>query len=166
MTKSLQKRYQSEYPWIFDIEEPGYNYRLDEIRCALGISQLKRIKKINYLRKNAAKYYYHNLKDISGLILPDMINDESHSYHLYTIRITDKFSLSRDELFKKLRDNGIRTTVYWMPIDGYKAYQKFLNRKNLINTNRIYNEILSLPLFPHISKKHQDTVIKIIKSCI
>ena len=166
MTKSLQKRYQSEYPWIFDIEEPGYNYRLDEIRCALGISQLKRIKKINYLRKNAAKYYYHNLKDISGLILPDMINDESHSYHLYTIRITDKFSLSRDELFKKLRDNGIRTTVYWMPIDGYTAYQKFVYKKNIKNTTRIYNEILSLPLFPNISKRHQDLVIKIIKSCI
>ena len=47
MSKSLKSRYSSEYPWIFDITEPGYNYRLDEIRASLGISQLKRIKKIN-----------------------------------------------------------------------------------------------------------------------
>ena len=50
MTKSLKNRYSSEYPWVFDIIEPGYNYRLDEIRSALGITQLKRIKKINELR--------------------------------------------------------------------------------------------------------------------
>ena len=54
MTKSLENRYSSEYPWVFDILEPGYNYRLDEIRAALGITQLKRIKKINELRKNAS----------------------------------------------------------------------------------------------------------------
>lgn len=164
MTKSLQKRYQSEYPWIFDIVEPGYNYRLDEIRCSLGISQLRRIKKINNLRKNAAKYYYKNLKDIHGIIVPDMTNDASHSYHLYTIRVSEKFPLSRDKLFKKLEENGIRTTVYWMPINGYTAYQKFVNKKNIINTLRIYDQILSLPLFPYISKKHQDAVINIIKS--
>ena len=164
MTKSLKSRYSSEYPWIFDIVEPGYNYILDEIRSALGITQLKRIKKINELRKKASFYYHKNLQNIPGIILPDMVNDKTHSYHLYTIRVTKPFKLSRNQLYKKLKDNGIRTTVYWMPIHEYTAYRKFAKKSNVVNTAKIYDEILALPLFPNISKKHQDAVIKVIKS--
>jgi len=164
MTKSLKSRYSSEYPWIFDIKQPGYNYRLDEIRAALGITQLKRIKKINELRKKASSYYNKNLQNIPGIILPDMVNDKTHSYHLYTIRVTKPYKLSRNQLFKKLKDNGIRTTVYWMPIHKYTAYRKFVKTSNILNTTKIYDEILALPLFPNISKKHQDVVIKVIKS--
>ena len=164
MTKSLKSRYSSEYPWIFDIVEPGYNYRLDEIRSALGITQLKRIKKINELRKKASLHYHKNLQDIPGIILPDMVNDKTHSYHLYTIRVAKPFKLSRNQLYKKLKDNGIRTTVYWMPIHEYAAYRKFAKKSNVVNTVKTYDEILALPLFPNISKKHQDAVIKVIKS--
>ena len=164
MTKSLKSRYSSEYPWVFDIIEPGYNYRLDEIRSALGITQLKRIKKINELRKKASVYYHKNLQNVPGIILPDMVDDKSHSYHLYTIRVTKPFKLSRNKLYKKLKDNGIRTTVYWMPIHEYAAYRKFAKKSNIVNTTKIYDEILALPLFPNISKKHQDAVIKVIKS--
>jgi len=164
MSKSLKSRYSSEYPWIFDITEPGYNYRLDEIRASLGISQLKRIKKINELRKNAAFYYHSKLQNISGIVLPDMVNNKTHSYHLYTIRITKLFKLSRNQLFKKLKQAGIRTTVYWMPMHKYTAFRKFANLSDVKNTSKIYNEILALPLFPSITKKHQDNVIKIIKS--
>jgi len=164
MSKSLKSRYSSGYPWVFDISEPGYNYRLDEIRAALGISQLKRIKKINELRKNAAFYYYSKLQNIPGIVLPDMVNDKTHSYHLYTIRVTKPFKLSRNQLFKKLKQGGIRTTVYWMPIHKYSAFRKFANLSNVKNTSKTYNEILALPLFPNISKKHQDSVINTIMS--
>jgi len=163
MSKSLKSRYSSGYPWIFDITEPGYNYRLDEIRASLGISQLKRIKKINGLRRNAASYYHSKLQNIHGIVLPDMVNDKTHSYHLYTIRVTKPFKLSRNQLFKKLKQAGIRTTVYWMPVHKYSAFRKFANSSNVKNTSKTYNEILSLPLFPNISKKHQDNVINTIK---
>jgi len=164
MSRSLKSRYSSGYPWVFDITEPGYNYRLDEIRAALGISQLKRIKKINELRKNAALYYDSKLQNIPGIVLPDMVNDKTHSYHLYTIRITKQFKSSRNQLFKKLKQAGIRTTVYWMPIHKYSAFRKFAHSSNVKNASKVYNEILALPLFPNISKKHQDSVINIIKS--
>ena len=163
ISKSLKSRYSSGYPWVFDISEPGYNYRLDEIRAALGISQLKRIKKINELRKNAAFYYNSKLQNIPGIVLPDMVNDKTHSYHLYTIRVTKPFKISRNQLFKKLKQAGIRTTVYWMPIHKYSTFRKFANLSNVKNTSKIYNEILALPLFPKISKKHQDAVINTIK---
>ena len=164
MLKSLKNRYSSEYPWIFDIVEPGYNYRLDEIRSALGISQLKRINQINQLRKKAALYYHTKLQNIPGIILPDMVNDKTHSYHLYTIIVRKPFKLSRDQLFKKLKANGIRTTVYWLPLHKYSAYKKYVKISNVKNTTKTYAEILSLPLFPSITKKHLDSVINVIKS--
>ena len=164
MLKSLKSRYTDGYPWVFDVLEPGYNYRLDEIRCALGISQLRRISKINKMRKTAASYYHYKLQNIPGIILPDMVSDKSHSYHLYTIRVTKSFGMSRNQLFKKLKQAGIRTTVYWMPIHGFTAYNKYVKKSNVVNTSKIYDEILSLPLFPNISKRHQDAVIKCVKS--
>ena len=164
MSKSLKGRYTDGYPWVFDIVEPGYNYRLDEIRCALGISQLRRVTKINKMRKTVASYYHSKLQNIPGIILPDIVNDKSHSYHLYTIRVTKSFGMSRNQLFKKLKRAGIRTTVYWMPIHEFSAYNKYVKKSNVTNTSKIYDEILSLPLFPNISKKHQDAVINCIKS--
>jgi len=164
MLKSLKRRYTDGYPWVFDIVEPGYNYRLDEIRCALGISQLRRVTKINKMRKKAASYYHSKLQNIPGIILPDMVSDKSHSYHLYTIRVTKPFGMSRNQLFKKLKQAGIRTTVYWMPIHEFTAYNKYVKKSNITNTSKIYDEILSLPLFPNISKRHQDAVINCIKS--
>ncbi len=164
MSKSLKRRYMHGYPWVFDITEPGYNYRLDEIRCALGISQLRRVTKINKMRKKAASYYNSKLQNIPGIILPDMVTDRSHSYHLYTIRVTKSFGMSRNQLFKKLKQAGIRTTVYWMPIHEYTAYSKHVKQSNIRITSKIYDEILSLPLFPNISKKHQNAVISCMKS--
>ena len=164
MLKSLKSRYAGGYPWVFDISEPGYNYRLDEIRCALGISQLRRVAKINKMRKTAVSYYHSKLHNIPGIILPDMVRDKSHSYHLYTIRVTKSFGMSRNQLFKKLKQAGIRTTVYWMPIHKFTAYRKYAKKSSITNASKIYDEILSLPLFPNISKKHQDAVINCIKS--
>ena len=161
MTRSLSERYGKGYPWEFDVKQPGYNYRLDEIRCALGISQLSRIKKINYLRKKAAKYYTDNMKNIKGLIIPKIVNDYSHSYHLYTIRVTKDYGRTRNELFEFLRDNGIRTTVYWKPLHKFTAYKKFIkNSKDVKNSAYIYEQIIALPLYPTISKKQQDVVIE------
>ena len=164
MLKSLKSRYAGGYPWVFDILEPGYNYRLDEIRCALGISQLRRVAKINKMRKTAVSYYHSKLHNIPGIILPDMVRDKSHSYHLYTIRVTKSFGMSRNQLFKKLKQAGIRTTVYWMPIHKFTAYRKYAKKSSITNASKIYDEILSLPLFPNISKRHQDAVINCIKS--
>ena len=163
MTRSLTQRYSSGYPWVFDVIEPGYNYRLDEMRSALGVSQLKRIEKINTMRKNAASYYNSILDSVDGIVTPKIVNDNSHSYHLYVIRITKKYGMNRNKLFRILTKNGIRTTVYWMPLHKFTAYKKFIkNPKDFPNASKAYDEIISLPLFPTISRKQQ----RFITNCI
>ena len=116
ISKTLASRFSKGKPWNYDIENPGYNYRLDEIRASLGINQMKRIKKMNLLRKKAANYYTEKLGNVNGVIVPDKSIDAEHVHHLYVIRITEKYSITRDILFHKLLKKGIRTSVHYKPL--------------------------------------------------
>ena len=161
ITKSYQDRFTKGKPWEYDVSIPGYNYRLDEIRAALGISQLKRITQNNLKRKKAALYYNSKLKNIKSIITPKILKDEDHACHLYVLRFKKQGKFSRDDLFTKLLKNGIRSSVHYKPLHTFTAYKK--NAKifdNLINSKQIYKEIISLPLYPQITRKQQDLVLK------
>jgi len=165
ISRSLKDRYSVGYPWDYDIKEPGYNYRLDEIRSSLGISQLKQINILNKKRQNAFKYYNKHLKNIDGISIPTGKNIVDNACHLYIIRIEKKFPISRNKLFEKFLSSGIRTSVHYKPLHKFPIYRKKgIIRDKLINSDELYNEILSLPLYPLISKKEQNLVINLIKN--
>ena len=160
ISRTLKERFSNGLPWDYEIFEMGYNFRLDEIRSCLGVNQLKRIKKMNKLRRMAADYYTTNLRSIKGIITPKL-NEKSHSWHLYVIKIKKEFGTSRDELFKKLLANGVRTSVHYKPLHKFSLYKKMCKKYGkLANSSKAYKEILSLPLYPGITKKEQDYVIK------
>ncbi|MFZ1075867.1 MAG: DegT/DnrJ/EryC1/StrS family aminotransferase [Nitrosotalea sp.] len=167
ITKSLSQRYSHGKPWEYDILESGYNYRLDEIRAALGINQLKRIQRLNLSRKKAFEYYNKNLETIPGIITPVISAKYDNVYHLYIVRIQKNFGIPRDVLFEKLREQGISTSVHYKPLHLFTTFRKLKrHNKSLKNTQDLYNEIISLPLYPNISRKEQDMVIKCIKNAI
>ena len=164
ITKTLVSRFSSGKPWDYDVENPGYNYRLDEIRASLGINQIKRVKKMNLLRKKAADYYNKNLVDIEGVIVPNKSIGLEHAHHLYVIRISRKYGITRDLLFQKLLKKGIRTSVHYKPLHRFTIFKKMAKIfDKLPNSVDAYSQILSLPIYPSISKKHQDLVINNIK---
>ena len=90
LTRSLADRYSKGKPWDYDIINPGFNYRLDEIRASLGINQLKRINSLNSKRFLASKYYSKQLEEIPGIITPEVFRKKEHTYHLYIIRIKNE----------------------------------------------------------------------------
>ncbi len=160
LTKTLTQRYSHGKPWNYDMEESGYNYRLDEIRSALGLSQLKRIKKLNELRKRKFEYYNKRLKGIRCLITPQSSSNDDHAYHLYILRVEKNGKVSRDELFNQLLQRGIRTSVHYKPLHRFTAFSKFKNSaSDLKNSEQLYDEIISLPFYPNMSKTQQDYVI-------
>ena len=160
ISRTLKERFSDGLPWDYEIFEMGYNFRLDEIRSCLGVNQLKRIKKMNKLRRTAADYYTTNLRSIKGIITPKL-NEKSHSWHLYVIKIQKEFGISRDELFKKLLANGVRTSVHYKPLHKFSLYKKMCKKYGkLTNSCNAYKEIISLPLYPGITKKEQDYVIQ------
>jgi len=161
ITRTLNQRYTAGKPWDYDVVEPGYNYRLDEIRSALGISQLRRIRNLNIARRRACEYYNSQFSRIKGLITPKLSQKNDNVYHLYIMRIQKEYGKTRDDMFKKLLNAGIRTSVHYKPLHEFTAYKK--NGKSLShlsNVKKIYNEIISLPLYPQITKREQDLVIK------
>ncbi len=165
ITKSLLQRYSKGAPWDYDVVEPGYNYRLDEVRAALGISQLTQIKKLNMLRRRAFEYYNQRLGDERGVLVPKLPKHEEHAYHLYIIKIQKEYGTSRDQLFKKLLSLGIRTSVHYKPLHRFTVLKK---RGKVIdsitNAESTYHEIISLPMYPSITSKEQDYVIEGIKN--
>jgi len=160
ITKTLSQRYSLGKPWEYDVVEPGYNFRLDEVRSGLGISQLKRIKKMNARRKSIFNYYNKNLSKINGIKIPIKAWG-TDSHHLYIIRVKKNFSLYRDQLFEKLSKEGISTTLHYKPLHLFSAYKKY-KKANLKNSIQLFDEILSLPFFPDITKNQQNKVIKSI----
>ena len=160
LNKNLIQRDNNTKPWNYDVLNPGYNFRLDEIRSSLGLSQLSRFNVIKSKRISAAQYYNRKLKNISGIDIVNLPYEKFHAYHLYIIRITKDFSISRDQLHLQLFKKGIRTTVHYKPIHTFSYFKQKSNSKKFPNSINAFNECLSIPLFPTITKKQQDYVIK------
>ena len=164
ITRTLKQRFSDGKPWDYDEIEPGYNFRLDEIRASLGISQLNKISKLNALRRKACEYYNSKLDNIDGIESPQLSKKNDNAFHLYIIKIKKDYGLSRDKLFLKLLNSGIRTSVHYKPLHKFTVFKKTAKiKKELKNSKNLYTEILSLPLFPMITKKEQDYVIENIK---
>ena len=163
LTRTLMERNKNSKPWMYDVIEPGYNYRLDEVRASLGLSQLERFKEITSKRIKAAKYYNTKFKNAKGIEPVNHIHEKTHAYHLYIIRIKKEFGLSRDQIHLELNNRGARTTVHYKPIHKFSYFKKFnLHDEDFPNTMSVYEECLTLPLFPTITKKQQDYVLNSI----
>ena len=167
ISRSLMSRYSTGKPWEYDIKDIGYNYRLDEIRSALGISQLQKVMILNKKRLTAFLYYNKGLKNIHGLITPNEKFIRNNSCHLYIIRITADAKISRDELFYNLQKKGIGSSVHYKPLHEFTLFKKKgILRRSLSVSKKIYKEILSLPMYPQLTRSNQDYVIKSIKSIL
>jgi UDP-4-amino-4,6-dideoxy-N-acetyl-beta-L-altrosamine transaminase len=139
-------------PWYYEMSALGFNYRLPDILCALGISQLKRLDIFVQKRREIANYYREFLKNIDFIELPPIDNEYSYSsYHLFPILIDfKKIKKSRKLVMEELRENGIGSQVHYMPIPWQNYYQS--NPDNYLSTDisnseLFYSKELSIPMF-------------------
>ena len=161
--KSLTQRYSNGKPWEYDVVEAGYNYRIDEIRCALGLNQLERLEKLNLKRRQASEYYNSKFQDSKWIQTPKITRDDS--CHLYILRIKNHDSVNRDKLFERLLNKGIRTSVHYKPLHEFTLFkQKAKIYGDLEQSKNAYKQIISLPLYPQITKGVQDFVISCISN--
>jgi dTDP-4-amino-4,6-dideoxygalactose transaminase len=166
MTKSAVDR-EKGASWYYDVVDLGYNYRLNDVQAAIGISQLKRLDVINRLRVNAANQYTERLKQIAGIITPYEAENRAHAYHLYVIRILEKeFGINRNKLFLQLSNKKIGLSVHYTPLHLLTFYKNLLHHKvgDFPVAEKIYPEILSLPIFPTITENQINEVVNQIKS--
>ena len=138
----------------------GYNFRMSSITAALGVAQLKKITKVLSMRQKVAEYYKNRLSKINGLIIPEVPTNSTHAYQIFTIRIKGGRQ-KRDELIAYLAKNGISSKVYFEPVHLTRFYrEKFGYRGGeLPVTERISGEVMSLPMYPVLTKQEIDHVV-------
>lgn len=149
--------------WKYDIVNLGYNYRLDEVRAALGLSQLQRIERINEMREKIAKKYNKMIEKIKGLNIPKIKPDRNHIFHLYTIKVEKNYPLTRNQLFKKLSKNGIGTSVQYYPLHLMSIYKNQSKKSNFPVANKLKDKVISLPIFPKMTTKQIEYVVSQLK---
>lgn len=149
--------------WYYEFQDLGYNYRLNEIQSALGISQLKSLRKWVTYRNKLADIYRKNLKNLP-LVLPEKNEGYYSSNHLFVIQIKKQGKINRDFIYKTLKKKNIQTNVHYIPIHTHPFYKKkgFKN-KDFPNSMRYFENCLSLPMHAGLTLKSQKKVINILK---
>ena len=147
-------------PWKYSINELGYNYRLTDIQSALGISQLKKLKKFINRKKEIAKIYDKELQNTDLFETPKVQQNVSHSYHLYPLKIKfDKLRINKDTLLKKLRSKGINLQVHYIPIYHHNLY-KIKDKSKFPNTENFFNQAVSLPIYFSLKNNQVMLIVK------
>ncbi len=140
---------------------PGHNFRMPNHLAAIGYSQLKKIKKFNNARNNIANLYNLELsKPFYKINVPYIPKGFTHSFQMYTITVNAKI---RNKLLNFLKKNNIEASAHFDPPLHSQNYLKKYNKKKLPITEKLSKEIITLPIFPDMTKKEVFYVIKIIK---
>jgi dTDP-4-amino-4,6-dideoxygalactose transaminase len=147
--------------WHQEVHKIGLNYRLPDILCALGISQIKRIQKFKNIRREIYDFYNYSLKDIAEIQLPFKEDYANPMWHLYPIRVKDG---SRNQLYEYLWNQDIRVQVNYVPAYFHPVFQDNGYKKGLCPiSEEFYSQEISLPIHPSLRKKDINKVIKVIK---
>ena len=152
--------------WFYAIEDLGYNYRLTDIQCALGRSQLQHVKERTIQRQEIAKRYDEVFIRMPGIRLLRTNGSNTHAHHLYVIRWTkEKFSVDRDTIYGALQAEGIGVNLHYIPIHllSYHGKKLGLRRGNFPMVEQAYDEMLTLPLFSSMSDQDAEDVIEAVR---
>lgn len=153
-----------KFNWKYDIDRIGFNYRLSDINCALGISQLKKIKNfINYRRK-IFNIYRKNLKNNFAPLKFPLYGKNKPSYHLFLISIDfKKIKMTKDRFLNFLKKNKILCQYHYIPIYKFRLFNKKINLSFYVGAETYYKYTISLPIYYNLSNFLQKKIIKKLK---
>lgn len=148
--------------WFYEMVELGYNLRLTDFQCALGLSQLSKIGRWVAQRRALAALYDDRLAGSIDVVPLARRAGREHAYHLYVVRVIGEGR--RDRLFRFLRERGIGVNVHYVPVHLHPYYRKrFGTGPGLCPmAEQAYSEILTLPLYPAMDEADVDRVVKLI----
>jgi dTDP-4-amino-4,6-dideoxygalactose transaminase len=155
MTSLTYDRHQG-HAYSYDVVDLGYNYRIDEIRSALGLVQLKKLAANNALRKTWTERYWQELEG-AGVGLPFKGMAGSPSYHIFPILLPQ--SISRQAFIDALRAEGIQTSIHYPPTHRFTYYQSRYGTISLPQTEYVSEREVTLPLYPSMGAEKVDLVV-------
>jgi perosamine synthetase len=159
------KQRDKQSTWFYEMSELGYNYRITDFQCALGLSQLKKLPKTLEIRRKIASRYddvFASMPTIRPLALEKHV---LHAYHLYVVKLDfEAIGSNRASLFHKLRNKGVGANVHYIPVHLQPYYRKHFGTHSGLCpvTEKAYEKILSIPLFPGMTDEDINRVIAVI----
>lgn len=166
MDKEVKERFGPKSGWSYDIKILGRNYRITDIQCALGISQLKRLDEFLEKRKAIVQTYNEAFESVDKVTTPVVRDNVTHAWHLYTI-LLDK-SVDRNQFFTEMRKRNIGVNVHYIPIYNFTYYKNNLkiSPKDYPVTEDVFSRIITLPLFSKMSEEDKKDVISTVKEVL
>ncbi len=154
-------------PWYYEMHEIGWNYRADELACALGLSQFGRLDLSLERRRELVAAYRNLLDDIVGLRLPESpVDPASHAWHLYSVSIDfARLGRSRGQVMRDLASRGIGSQVHYIPLSHQPYYRRFA-KLDLPGADAYYAGTLSLPLYPALTDVDQRAIAEAMREVL
>lgn len=164
ITRDGELMTQKDGPWFYQQLELGYNYRITDIQCALGCSQMKKLEYFIARRQELAKRYNEAFANCSDIVIPYQMPGTVSGWHLYIIQVKNH---NRREIFDKLRADGIGVNVHYIPVYMHPYYQEHgFKNVHCPVAEEIYSNMISLPLYPGLTDEQQEFVIRKVKESV
>ncbi|MGB9177721.1 MAG: DegT/DnrJ/EryC1/StrS aminotransferase family protein [Pyrinomonadaceae bacterium] len=169
MSKDAWKRYMNAGSWYYEVVAAGYKNNMTDIAAALGIHQLRRLESFIQARQRIARMYDEAFADLPSVLTPLAHADRNHVYHLYALRLClEELTIDRAEFIEKLKAQGIGSSVHFIPIHLHPFYQSEFGytRGDLPHAEAAYESVVSLPLYPLMSRSDALDVIEAVTQLI
>ncbi|MFC1646534.1 UDP-4-amino-4,6-dideoxy-N-acetyl-beta-L-altrosamine transaminase [Candidatus Omnitrophota bacterium] len=165
ITKDRTKMKQCEGPWYYEMHELGFNYRLTDMQCALGISQLKKLNGFIKRRRSIADFYNNKFKNNPYFDIPTEKEYARSSYHLYPIKIKEDHKGRKRQAFESMRKMRINVQLHYIPVYLQPYYRKLGFKKGICqNAESFYQGDINIPIFPSLKLSQAKYVAnKVIK---
>ncbi|MDB4374322.1 UDP-4-amino-4,6-dideoxy-N-acetyl-beta-L-altrosamine transaminase [bacterium] len=156
-------------PWYYEMQSLGYNFRITDFQCALGLSQLSKIDGFIERRQEIVATYNRELSNLENLTTPGLHhqgNELEISWHLYTVLINfEKIGMSRSEVMAEMRKHGVGSQVLYIPVYLQPFYRENYGYKEgkCPTAEWYYEHCLSLPLYPSLTDDDVESVVKCVK---
>jgi len=150
-------------PWYYEMDTLGFNYRITDFQCALGLSQFDQLDDFVARRRELAKQY-DKVFNVTSTVKPLYQFTGKSSYHLYVVLVDfSKLKITKAELFEKTRERGIGLQLHYIPINKQPYYQSLGYGKEWTPVmDKYYEECFSLPMYPSLTNEEQEYVINIL----
>lgn len=154
--------------WFYEMALLGFNYRLTDIACALGISQLQKLPANLARRREIAAQYHQAFRDLPAITIPTVRDDSVSAWHLYPVRLKlELLDVGREEIFRALRAENIGVTVHYIPVHRHPYYRERFNTEETYPVaEAAFERLISLPMFHSMTATDVEDVVHALRSVI
>lgn len=168
ITREQEVLNENHGPWYYEQQHLGYNYRLTDVQSALGTSQMNKINDFITRRREIVEQYNEAFKDLKEIVTPSEAEFSDSGWHIYVIKVKPELlTTTRKEIFEALQAENIGVNVHYLPVYLHPYYRDLGYAKGICpNAEELYENMITLPLFPSMSNEDVNDVVVAVKKVI